>query len=382
MSINTIKRSKDVINNCEDLEILDNFKNYPVFMGCVHQPLAEDLLADMQWSISKNSGVIQLNPLIPLDILYPEDHGAGVVGSLWLEHHQKFARFIEKQKPNSILEIGGSHGILSKEFMKKKSIEWTIIEPNPAPVEGVEATFIKGFFDNNFRFDGNADMIVHSHVFEHVYYPNEFISHISNFLKKSEKLVFSFPNMEEMLKRKYTNCLNFEHTVFITEPYVDYLLSKNGFKLIDKEYFKDDHSIFYSYVKDDNVDIIELPAGLYEHNKNLYSDYIDYHMKLINDLNEKIININNKQKIYLFGAHVFAQSLIKFGLNTSNISCLLDNDLNKHGKRLYGTDLVVQSPKILESVNNPVVILKAGVYNQEISDDILNNINPNTIFWE
>ena len=29
--------------------------------------------------------------------------------------------------------------------LKKKSIEWTIIEPNPAPVEGVEATFIKGF---------------------------------------------------------------------------------------------------------------------------------------------------------------------------------------------------------------------------------------------
>ena len=51
--------------------------------------------------------------------------------------------------------------------------------------------------------------------------------------------------MEEMLKRKYTNCLNFEHTVFITEPYVDYLLSKNGFKLIDKEYFKEDHSILF-----------------------------------------------------------------------------------------------------------------------------------------
>ena len=151
--------------------------------------------------------------------------------------------------------------------------------------------------------------------------------------------------MEEMLKRKYTNCLNFEHTVFITEPYVDYLLSKNGFKLLDKEYFKEDHSIFYSFVKDDNVDIIELPTGLYEHNKNLYLDYIDYHMKLINNLNEKINKINNKQKIYLFGAHVFAQSLIKFGLNTSRISCLLDNDSNKHGKRLYGTNLVVQSQK-------------------------------------
>ena len=92
MGINTIERSRDVINNLEDLEKLDNFENYPVFMGCVDQPLTDDILADMQWSISKNSGVIQLNPLIPLEILYPEDHGAGVVGSLWLEHHQKICK--------------------------------------------------------------------------------------------------------------------------------------------------------------------------------------------------------------------------------------------------------------------------------------------------
>lgn len=382
MNINTIQRNKDVINNREDLEILDNFENYPVFMGCVNQPITEDILADMQWVISKNSGIIQLNPLIPLDILYPEDHGAGVVGSIWLEHHQKFARFIEKQQPSSILEIGGSHGILSKEYQRKKSIDWTIIEPNPAPVEGVKATFIKGFFDNNFSFDGEVDTIVHSHVFEHVYYPNEFISHISNFLKEGEKLVFSFPNMEEMLKRKYTNCLNFEHTVFITEPYVEYLLSKNGFKLLDKEYFQDDHSIFYSFVKDNNINVIDFPTDLYEHNKNLYLEYIDYHRNLISELNKKMDNIDNNQEIYLFGAHVFAQALIKFGLNTSRISCLLDNDTNKQGKRLYGTNLLVKSPRVLKNIKNPVIILKAGAYNKEISDDILNNINPDTIFWK
>ena len=56
-----------------------------------------------------------------------------------------------------------------------------------------------------------------------------------------------------MLKRKYTNCLNFEHTYFITEPYVDYLLSKNGFRLIEKQYFKKDHSIFFAYVNCNSV---------------------------------------------------------------------------------------------------------------------------------
>jgi hypothetical protein len=43
--------------------------------------------------------------------------------------------------------------------------------------------------------------------------------------------------------------------------------------------------------------------------------------------------------------------------------------------------MMVESPRILKDVESPVVILKAGVYTQEISDDILSNINPTTIFF-
>ena len=144
----------------------------------------------------------------------------------------------------------------------------------------------------------------------------------------------------------------------------------------------DDHSIFYAYVKDSSVKTVNLPNDLYEHNKKLYLDYVDYHKKLIGDLNEKIDNTSEDQSIYLFGAHVFAQYLIEFGLDTSRIICLLDNDSMKQGKRLYGTNMMVKTPKILAHVKNPIVILKAGVYNQEVSNDILNNVNSSAIFWE
>ena len=375
-----IQRDNDVINGNKDLERLYKFEKFPVFMGCIKQPIERDISADMQWEISKGSGIIQLNPLLPLEILYPEEHGAGVIGNMWMEHHQQFAKFIQEQSPKSVLEIGGGHGILSRECKRENTIDWTILEPNPLPAEGVDATYIKGFFDDKFAFDGEIDTIIHSHVFEHVYYPNEFINHISNFLEEGQKLIFSLPNMEEMLKRKYTNCINFEHTVFITEPYVDHLLSKHGFKQVAKQYFKDDHSIFYAYVKDSSIETIELPGGLYKHNKKLYLDYVDYHKKLIIDLNEKIEKVDVDQSIYLFGAHVFAQYLIEFGLDTSHIVCLLDNDINKQGKRLYGTDMMVESPKVLADVNNPIVILKAGVYNNEIKQDILDNINSKVFF--
>ena len=373
-------RLENVINQKKDLVLLHELKEFPVFMGCVDNDIGKDLRADQSWSISPSNGIIQLNSLIPLNILYQSQHAGGV--GLWADHHQKFAEFIQKQMPKSVLEIGGAHGILSREYKKENSIDWTILEPNPLPAEGVDATFIKGFFDDKFTFDGEIDTIIHSHVFEHVYYPNEFINHISNFLEEGQKLIFSLPNMEEMLKRKYTNCINFEHTVFITEPYVDHLLSKHGFKQVAKQYFKDDHSIFYAYVKDSSIETIELPSGLYEYNKKLYLDFVDYHQNLIKDLNEKIDKVKNDQPIYLFGAHVFAQYLIEFGLDTSRIVSLLDNDPNKHGKRLYGTNLIVQSPEVLRATKCPIIILKAGVYNDEIKHDILESINSLATFLE
>ena len=104
----------------------------------------------------------------------------------------------------------------------------------------------------------------------------------------------------------------------------------------------------------------------YLHNKKLYLDFVDYHKNLIKNLNEKIDKVENEQSVYLFGAGVFAQYLIEFGLNTDHIECLLDNDKDKQGRRLYGTNLMVESPKILADVKSPIVILKAGVYNKEI----------------
>ncbi|MES9901335.1 MAG: class I SAM-dependent methyltransferase [Sedimenticola sp.] len=376
-----IYRNYDVITGGR-IKPLHTIEQFPVFLGCTGEPEETDLKEDMCWYISLESGMIQLNPVLPLDIVYQQGHGSGCVGGLWLQHHKAFAKFIQTRSPKAVLEIGGAHGILSREYQQLESIEWTILEPNPSPVEGVNAEFIKGFFDDNFTFDGEIDTIIHSHVLEHVYYPDEFVRHLANFLKEGQKLIFSLPNMEVMLKHKYTNCINFEHTVFITEPYVEHLLSMHGFRQVEKMYFLDDHSIFYAYEKDEDTKVIDHPEDLYEHNKKLYHDYITYHENLIRDLNHKIAQTDPEQPIYLFGAHVFAQYLIGFGLKTDRIICLLDNDISKQGKRLYGTDMMVSSPKVLADVEDPIVILKAGVYNSEIKRDVNSCINQNVTYWE
>ena len=385
MSINIgekeIDRNYDVITGGR-IKPLHTVRQFPVFLGCTTKPRETDLKEDMRWYISPESGLIQLNPIVPLSIVYQRSHGSGCVGGVWLQHHKEFAKFIYKQAPKSVLEIGGAHGILNREYQQYESIKWSILEPNPSPAEGVNAKYIKGFFDKEFRFNGEIDTIIHSHVFEHIYHPDEFVYNLANSLQEGQKLIFSLPNMEEMLKRKFTNCINFEHTVFITEPYVEHLLSKHGFRQIEKKYFLDAHSIFYTYERDNNAELISLTEDLYEHNKKLYFDYVSFHEELICRLNKKISTTKDNQSIYLFGAHIFAQHLIVLGLNTDRLVCLLDNDVNKHQKRLYGTDMMVSSPKILSKVKSPIVILKAGLYNDEIKKDILDNINSSTVFWE
>jgi len=375
-----IFRNADVITGLEDLEPLHSFPQFPVFMGCTSAEKDTDLLADMCFQISPGSGMIQLNPLLPLEVLYSAAHGAGAVGKLWEEHHQALSDFIAQFDPASVLEIGGGHGMLATNYQNHKSIPWTILEPNPTPIPACKARVIKGFFDGSFSVAENIDAVVHSHVFEHLYDPDAFVRQLADFLPEGKQLLFSIPNLNMWMKKKYTNCLNFEHTVFLSEPYVDYLLAKHGFRILQKEFFHEDHSIFYAAVRDKQVQPIPLEENLYATHKQLFTSYVAYHQQLVADINRQLAS--NPEGAFLFGAHVFAQYLIAFGLDTRRIVSILDNDPNKQGKRLYGTHLMVQSPKILANLPSPKVVLKAGVYNQEIKADILGAINETVIFIE
>lgn len=373
------RRNHCVITGANDLEWLYSFRQFPVFMGICDHEKEKDCTADMNWYISKCSGCIQLNPLLSLDLLYPEQHEAGSVGGIWLEHHKKFAEFVTNYNVKNVFEIGAGHGILCKEVRGiTPNIQWTILEPNISLLQDVEANVIEGYFNSSYCCTQFYDAVVHSHVLEHIYFPTEFIRHISRFLNIGKYHIFSLPNMKAQLQSFFTNCLNFEHTILLTETYVDYLLLTNGFCIIEKYHFYD-HSIFYATIRNACSSEIKIP-NLYNENKLLFKNFIFYHQKLIKDINKKIES--STIPIYLFGAHIFSQYLIEFGLNTKKIISIIDNAKYKEGKRLCGTELYVYSPKILKDKEQVNVILKAGAYNEEIKNDILKNINSKVTFWE
>ena len=374
--MNYIRRDRDVITGEKDLRELYTFKNFPVFMGCTDQPKEKDIVADMSWQMSISSGMIQLNPLLPLEVVYAEEHGSGTVGDIWNQHHEAFAEFVTKfSSIKSVLEIGGLHGHLAKKSLAKRNLDWTIVEPNPRVSSDLPVKVIKGFFDDKFTSEEKYDAIIHSHVLEHIYDPMTFMQHVSDFMKKDSLLLMSVPNLEAMLRNNYTNCLNFEHTYFASQHYVQLFLDHFGYELVEESYFKEDHSIFVcaKKVRDTLQEAGIAPYyrdQLYMRNLALFLNYTQYHEELVSELN-KI-----EGDVYLFGAHIFSQTLLQFGLDAKKIINILDNDPNKQNKRLYGTDLIVKSPEALRDVESGTVIVKTGVYNEEIKKQI-ESINPN-----
>jgi len=372
-----IIREKSILTRKDNLESLYVLKDFPVFMGCTDQPADYDLVADMDWQICRDTGIIQLAKLLPLKTVYLGQHNEGI-GKVWIEHYLEFCKFLKKYNPKRVLEIGGAHGLIAQKFLEMSpQMEWIIVEPNPTFHGNEKIKVIKNWFDDKFLLDEKIDTVVHSHVLEHTYNPVAYLRHISSFLKKGERNIFTFPNMREQLVRRYTNCLNFEHTVFLTEYFVDYLLERFGFKILEKQYFQD-HSIFYATEKSDAMKEAKLITK-YDEYKKLFMDFVNYHLEMINEINSKIEKV--KDPVYLFGAHIFSQYLIGFGLKTDKIVSILDNSLLKLGKRLYGTRFMIESSKVLAGKRQVNVILKAGIYNEEIKKDILENINNEVNFW-
>ena len=349
-------------------------------MGCTNETRDLDLFQDMSFAICKRCGGVQLDPYVSPSVVYKNSHGSGTVGKSWAMHHTELSKFILKYAPNEVFEVGASHNFLAQNYLvKNPNATWCIVDPNVDKNEDKISNLKhkKGFFSLSYESDRKYDCIVHSHTFEHFINIRLITQKFFDILNDDGLMIFSVPNLQSHYDYLYTNVMNFEHTIFLSENAVDTVLKNCGFVIEEKKYYQNNHSIFYCCRKKPNLKQ-NLLHNMYHINKSSLIKWYDHHVNLVNSLNKKI-NTSDKD-LFLFGAHVTSQFLLNFGLNKEKIVCILDNDKNKQGQRLYGTDLLCKSPADALTNNSGAVILRGGVFSKNIQDDILNNISEDIEF--
>ena len=357
-----------------------SIKNFPIYMGVVNKNFKHEF-EELCFKINRVSGSVQIHPKIPLKKLYFKPHGSGTIGKMWKNHHSSFFKFLSKDLKDQVVEIGGGHNSISEtvnSIKSKKKFNLISFDPNGKKSKKRNHKTIKQFFSKKHanEFKEKIDLIIHSHLFEHIYDPNKFLKNIFHSLKKNGVHTFSVPNLKFMIKNGYANAMNFEHPYFLEEEMVDYLLIKNGFKVIKKKKYYN-HSIFYKTIKLDKFKTKNIKYKKFKTNKKLFQNFI---RKIKLDVKKTNTLIKGLDEVYLFGAHIFSQMLIFNNLNLSPIKGILDNDKKKLNKYLYGTRLKVFSPKILNKIKKPIIILRAAQYNEEIKNYIMKKINKKTKF--
>lgn len=368
-----VARENNILTGEKTMEPLASFKDFPVFIGCTNEPAVKDLRATMDFDICKTSGFIQLRRPLDPQVVYSGFHSEAL-GSTWEKHHQEFAAFVGEHDLRQVLEIGGSTGAIAKQVLAQKpALEWTIVEPNPAdaPLPN-NCRLVKKFFDASFVPEKPIDAIVHSHTLEHLYDPVAAIRAMQSLLPSDGWHIFSVPNLLSWLTQHFPNALNFEHTYFLTEEFIEPVLEAHGFVIRKKQYFGK-HSIFYATQKiSAEQKKVTLPNRYAEY-KKLFQELISYYTSEAEKLTELLSKRGTPR--YLFGAHIFSQYLLYYGLSEKFFAGILDNSTQKQGKRLYGFNLTVEAPSSIAAASEPSVVLRAGVYNKEITEQ-LKKINP------
>jgi predicted SAM-dependent methyltransferase len=381
----SIAREKCVVCGHSEFEHVDTIKDLPVFMGTIDKrntvPYQSE---DMKFVKCSNCSSLQLSRLLPLEVLYQSNHNIEVVGKTWTEHFQKFADFIFLNKTDStILEIGCPSGKLAKEYlMLDTESDWNIAEPNPN--EGAikslpENIKFKKKWLSELQTGARYGNIVMSHVFEHLYTPYNELQTIHTLLEDDGFLFISIPDMKHILAKGMLPPagLNFEHTFYVDEENFMHLINRAGFEVHKKLNFNN-HSDFYcckkiANKKHANTDLECHNRLVCEKFKDIITEYKTIAMSISSFMS------STNLPVYMYGAHFPAQLLFSMGVNPKNIKGVLDNSVDKIGKKLYGTELKIYSPNILKE-NNAVVICHMGAYTKEIKNDILENINSKVIF--
>jgi len=354
------------------LQNIYSLENAPIKLSCLIAPSCDNGV--LSYAICDTCKTIQLDQLIPLSILYSDNHNVVSVGETWRKYFQLFcSRISPIVADKTVLEIGCPSGKIANQL--DTYAKWIIVEPNidKTVAYNSKVAFIETFFDEEFSTLPGLDpidIIVHSHVFEHIYDPNVFFRTCRDILVDDGEMFFGIPDMQYIAEQNLApfGGVMFEHTIFYNKENVSYLLKKHGFELLEV-IDHCNHSILFHARKTnlvaDDMPMIFTPSHAIDffQGYNLYKDFIDRCKQVVLTMPEK--------KLYLFGASYNTQFLLTMGLADLPISAILDNCAEKQGKFLYGYTIQILSPSVI-SQENCIVILKNGYYSNEIAAQIQN----------
>jgi SAM-dependent methyltransferase len=280
---------------------------------------------------------------------YEHPESVGVRPEVEIRQIQRQFEIISSRFSNGFsgkaLDIGCSTAVLLSRFQEAG---WQVLGLDPSDKciqisKKLNVDVIKGFFSVELlKKEAPFNLVILSHVLEHLVDPNIVIEGIRELLSDDGLLYIEVPNL---MKPDNTKCyFGFEHVNFFTPVSLSNLILANGFALDRLATFDNGRDISPYYpviamtVKKSSgyIEIIDDRADC----SKVIEEYRNAMNKLIQDINTKVAKVmalTAPGKLALWGAGIHSSQLLsETCLAKEHVFCIYDNDPKKTGHTLSG----------------------------------------------
>ncbi len=336
-----------------------------------------------------------------LDIYYKElskyeDKNIGTGGGYSKNDKErllKTAEFISSYLPDKnarIIDLGCANGGLLKELKNLAFKNLVGLDPSSTCVEvtksevGCEA-YQMSLFDMDESL-GKFDLVILSHVLEHLLDLSSTLKKLNNLLKEGSLLYIECPNASNYNKVIHAPLQEFntEHINHFTEVSFENLFGLHGYQKIctgdkimkiasDQDY----HAVYGLFKK--TAEDFNYTLKPDREIKDSISDYICKSEKIFDTILDKFSGLNPSESIALYGIGQFAFKLLsRLGLRNYNQVKLFDNNDLNVGKKIQGAEILPGKTITSEYKKAPfTIVITSLIYENGIRKQIEEEFRSN-----
>ena len=343
-------RTRCAICDHIEFETLFSLPHFPI-MAISNNSVTESYY-DYHLIVCNQCKCLQLKYLVDPSVLYSDIYMNATFSPSWADHHNHFSNFILSNTNERVfLEVGANKGDLYKRMKNKRNVEFMTLDMFKHDKLPHEIKFIEGNCET-FDFTGFSNVIL-SHVFEHLYSPLTFIKNIRNAAIAS--IFISIPDFDMLVQEKSLLTIHSQHTFFCGFDYIIYIFSLYNYTCnISYRYNGNFKSIMFKFVLDPAALPTNLPSIDVQLYRNIYIDKI-----------QQIGSVEIPENSYMMPSGIYGQIYYYLIKDKEHIVEFLDNNAQRHGKLLYGTNKMVYSPSSI-NYNTATIIVCDCPYKDEI----------------
>ena len=352
--------------------------------------IKNEFLYPMAMQFCKNCSSVQVDTVIPLDVLFKKYFYFSSSINTLIEHFFDLSNMISKKylkNGGNVLEIGCNDGVFLNHMVKKNGINCIGVDPAKNVIKKISNKKITSY-NKPFNLElskkiksrfHKIDLIVSSFSFGHIDNMKSVAEGIDNVLDENGTFIFEIYYLGTVIKELQYDMMYHEHMTYYTIKSLKKFLSNYNLRIFNIEKIKlRSGSLRFSCcrIKNKRTNSKNVEIYLREETKNGFNklSYLKNYNIKINKTKTDIIKIIKKLKkekktIYGYGASGRGTIIMNYcNLDNSVLDYVVDDAPAKRGKYTPGTHVKIISWDDLKKVGYPdYFVLFAWPFHAEIS---------------